>query len=82
VTYLDITGAKMAETTNERNWVPIAAIVIAVISFFYTASTNHAEDTAQLKQRVTAVETKTSDIDGRLDRIERKIDRLMDRVQR
>lgn len=73
MTTLSLSQASMPKAQSP-NWVAIAALVLTMVGW---ALSGLADNTA-LKERVTKVETKIDAYDHRLERIEAKIDRLLE----
>ena len=69
------------ECTSFRRWFigGLGAIAIIVAGAAITTLRVSAAQTADTRERLSAVEASAFDRGGRLDRIERKIDRLLER---
>ena len=63
---------------DKLSWRAVRLLAPAVISAFMV----YVAFRVQLENRLTAVEVKSSSIDSRLDRLEGKIDKLLERRYR
>lgn len=62
-------------TRQKLNWSLIVTLTLAVIGWLLGGFSSYA----QVEHRITVVETQQSSTDRRLDRIEHKIDALLER---
>lgn len=60
-------------------WTAVAALILTILGWVGSMVMYYNSDTVELKQRVTVLETKQTDLDRRLERMEQKIDRLLER---
>lgn len=64
---------------NKRDW--ILPIVIALLSLAVSAYAGYSHNDKELAQRISVVETQQKNDGKGLERIENKVDRLLERVK-
>jgi hypothetical protein len=74
----DTSEAPARKQPFNPGWViPVVVLLLSLLSSAYVA---YSHNDKELAQRVTAVETRQEGTDKRLDRIEDKIDRILERM--
>jgi hypothetical protein len=63
------------------NWGLIATLGLALLGWAFTGLRTYADDASTLKQRVSVIETKQDIGEKRLERIEEKLDALLQRTR-
>jgi hypothetical protein len=67
---------------SKQDWIgPVVAIVVALVSLALSGYASYSHNDKDLTGRIIAVETQQKNDDSRLERIEQKVDRLLDRVR-
>ena len=79
MTTLFLTQERMPARPESPNWVAIAALALTLVGWAFSGLALHDNDNTSLKERVTKVETKIEASDARLQRIEAKIDHLLEK---
>lgn len=67
---------------TKRDWAPILVPVgIALLSLVISAWTGYTSSDKELNRRITTVETQQKNDGSRLERIENKVDRILERIK-
>ena len=77
MTTLSQTGERMPTSTASQ-WISLGALALTLVGWAFSGLAVHDTDAASIKERVTKVETKIESSDARLQRIEAKIDHLLE----
>ena len=71
----------MSEVSRVRvNWGAVAA-VLTVLGWFLAAASGVFSDSRELEKRVTVLETQRQQDSQRMERIENKVDRVLERLK-
>lgn len=63
------------------DWVSVAALAFAIFASLMSAMRTYGSDDKATSNRITALEIHQGEADKRMERIENKIDRLLERVK-
>lgn len=66
---------------RRADWVSIAALAFAIFASLMSALRTYGSDDKATSNRITALEIHQGEADKRMERIENKIDRLLERVK-
>jgi CHASE1-domain containing sensor protein len=73
---------KLDVVPTKRDWVPVLIpIMLALLSLVITGFISYNRTDKQVEHRVTVIETKQDYNDIRLERIENKVDKILDKVK-
>jgi hypothetical protein len=62
------------------NWLAIAALTLTLLQWATSGSRTYADDRNDVEKRLSVVETKTSESDRRMERMEKYLERLDGKV--
>jgi hypothetical protein len=79
---LDVSLGIQAMSAKHANWTLIITIAIALLGWAFGGYGTYAADARDMTNRLSVVETHQGDADKRLERLEQKIDRILERVNR
>lgn len=81
---IDPYGTESTESPRSdtrSNWVAVAAFLLSLLAFLINGMRSYGDDSSALKQRISVVETQQQNANQRMERMENKIDRILERVQ-
>lgn len=73
--------AMTGQRDNKSNWIAVAAFLLSLFAFLLGGMRSYGDDASALKQRISVVETQQQNANQRMERMENKIDRILERVQ-
>lgn len=79
MTVVSLNGAHTVSEPQSSHWIAITALVLTLLGMAFTGVSTYGNDSASLRERVQALETKEVDRDRRLERMEQKLDRILER---
>lgn len=69
-------------TARRANAIAVIAVVVAILTFAISAFGSYGHNDTELKQRLSVVETKQTEGERRLERMELTLDRIWERISR
>lgn len=67
--------------SRKLDWITLTTLMLALLGWLVAGLRTYGADTAGLSNRVTVIETKQIETDKRMERIDNKLDRILERLK-